>query len=165
MLPCSVQASWRTQIFPTMDLSFEITVSTLATPEQLNLLEFQPEGGIATLPVPSNPQDFLIFIIKQLAFIPLYQWSLQQNFNKQQQWLDKTQSQYQSQCLLQTLIILIKFKLGSWDKTRPNENPTWLFTTTIGFSNPIWFHYSSFQSSLVQPQPLVMALNSDFQTF
>jgi len=80
MLLCSMQASWRTQLFPNIDLNFEVTVSTLTTPEQLVLLEFQPEGGIATLPVPSNPWDFLIFIIKQLAFVPLlYQWSLQQN--------------------------------------------------------------------------------------
>ena len=58
-------------MFPTLDLNFEVTMSTLTTPNQLDLLEFQPEGGIATLPVPSNPQGLLIFIIKQLAFIPL----------------------------------------------------------------------------------------------
>src|SRR5882724_4731251 len=55
--------------FQPLDLNCENTMSTLTIPELLESLDFQLEGGIATLPVPSTMRTWIL-INKQLAFIP-----------------------------------------------------------------------------------------------
>ena len=54
--------------FQPLDLNCENTVSTLTIPELLESLDFQLEGGVVTLPVPSTMRTWIL--IKQLAFIP-----------------------------------------------------------------------------------------------
>ena len=134
-------------MFLTLDLNFEVAVPTPTTPEQLKLLDFQLEGGIVTLPVPSNPQVFLIFSIKQLASIPLlYWWSLQQNLQAIpiSWWNPKPISKYDAYYEHQHISSISNLDLG----TKLDSMKTQFSSSLPLFSSQSWFgpHYSNLQS-------------------
>ena len=67
MLPCAGNGKFES--FQPLDLYCKNTMSTPTIPKLLESLDFQLEGGIATLPVPSTMRTWIL-INKQLAFIP-----------------------------------------------------------------------------------------------
>ena len=138
MLPCSMPASWRTRMFPNLDLKFEVTMSNTDHTWITRVV------GVPTWRGNSNSassfQPTRLLEIKQLAFIPfLYQLSHQQNFEATLTALDETQKPISKpmptmntdkSCQIWTWILA---QNQTWWK--PNlalHHPIWL-------PNPIWF--------------------------
>ena len=129
--------------------NFEITVSTPTIP----LLKFQLEGGIVTLPVPSNLWGFGYSSLSNWHSSLLYQCYSKRTL-KQYQYLGKIQSRHQTQCLLWTPTCLSVFELVPWHEIKPySALKSWFCS----------YHSSlQFNSCSTHLRHLVMALISDF---
>ena len=165
MLPCSMQASWRTWMFPTLSLNFEVTVSTPTTPKHLELLEFPTWRGNSDSASSFQPMRLVIFIIKQLAFVPLlYQWSLQQNLKAiPMYWWNP---QLISNLMPTTMNSDMSHWIWTWSLAQDQTQWTPYLALHYLFSalNPDSVLTTQVYSQLMfsSSQPLVMALISDF---